>query len=259
MTGLLLESSDEFHIKEYERLKSLPGFNEIFSEDEIKSCPLTLRFTGDGVILTDGVLSLKGDLSAMKRRVLKEMWRHELLSRAARLKSNESGTELPVCIDATAGLGEDSLILSAAGYKVFMFEKNPVIAELLRDSLRRALDDPEICGLAQRMVLTEGDSIEGIRDFARENGVPGIIYLDPMFPGREKTGKIKKKFQLLQKLESPCTDGEGLLRAAMEAGPSRIIIKRPEKGEALGGRLPDFSYTGGTVRYDCFGKGAVYD
>ena len=47
---------------------------------------------------------------------------------------------------------------------------------------------------------------------AREE-IPDVILLDPMFPERRKSALIKKKFQLLQKLERPCADGEELLSA----------------------------------------------
>ena len=72
-----------------------------------------------------------------------------------------------------------------------------------------------------------------------------------MFPGRQKSGLVKKKAQLLQKLEKPCEDEEGLLQAAVSAGPRKIVIKRPLKGPFLAGRKPDYSITGKTIRYDC--------
>ena len=80
---------------------------------------------------------------------------------------------------------------------------------------------------------------------------PDIVLLDPMFPGRQKSGLVKKKAQLLQKLEKPCEDEEGLLQAAVSAGPRKIVIKRPLKGPFLAGRKPDYSITGKTIRYDC--------
>ena len=80
---------------------------------------------------------------------------------------------------------------------------------------------------------------------------PDVILLDPMFPEREKSSLIKKKFQLLQKLESPCPDEAALLKAALAAQPHKIIVKRPLKGPFLAGRKPDFSIKGKSVRYDC--------
>ncbi|MFR7797411.1 MAG: class I SAM-dependent methyltransferase [Collinsella sp.] len=41
-------------------------------------------------------------------------------------------------IDATAGFGEDSLLLAAAGFTVDLYEQDCVIAALLKDALDRA-------------------------------------------------------------------------------------------------------------------------
>ena len=81
---------------------------------------------------------------------------------------------------------------------------------------------------------------------------PDVVLLDPMFPAREKSALIKKKFQLLQKLEKPCSDETSLLEAAFAANPHKIVIKRPIKGPFLADRKPDYSIKGKSVRYDCF-------
>lgn len=89
-------------------------------------------------------------------------------------------------------------------------------------------------------------SIEG--DTARP---PDIILLDPMFPERQKSGLVKKKFQLIHNLECPCNDEKEMLEAAMAAEPKKIIIKRPLKGPYLAGVKPSYSLTGKSIRYDC--------
>ena len=167
----------------------------------------------------------------------------ELLVRAARVR----GVEAPTAVDATAGLGEDSLLLAAAGFTVTMFEKDPVIAALLRDALERAASDPQLAGVAARMTLVEGDSVAGLRelDFS-----PDVVFLDPMFPERTKSAAVKKKFQLLHHLERPCDNEEELLDAALAARPRKIVIKRPPKGPWLAGAKPSHSIAGKAVRYD---------
>jgi len=99
------------------------------------------------------------------------------------------------------------------------------------------------------MEVREEDSI---RAMAGLETPPDLILLDPMFPERRKSALIKKKFQLLQRLESPCTDEEEMVSAALAAGPRRLIIKRPLKGPYLAGRKPDYSIKGKAIRYDCF-------
>lgn len=195
--------------------------------------------------LTDGKLQIFADLSADARRLRPNNLGGELLVRAARFK-NRPGPF--TAVDATAGFGEDSLLLAAAGFDVTMFEYNPVIAALLADGLRRAAEDPALAEIVARMHLICGDSTKGMRELGFS---PDAVLLDPMFPERQKSGSIKKKFQLLQRLESPCSTEEELLSAALAANPRKIVIKRPAKGPYLAGRKPSYSVAGNSVRYDC--------
>lgn len=206
---------------------------------------LVLSFGKEGLSLNSGKLSLIADLTTMLPRVKDEMWKHELIAKASKFKNVEGNL---TAIDATAGLGEDSLILAAAGFSVILYEYDPVIAALLKDALRRAKKVPELKEMVQRMTLVEGDSIRGMTQRVDE---VDLIYLDPMFPERQKSCLIKKKFQLLQKLESPCSDEEELLQAALVAKPKRIMIKRPAKGPYIAGVKPAYSILGKSIRYDC--------
>ena len=206
---------------------------------------LHLRLDADGLSLVDGDLSMRGDFAKLLPRVIKGRLAGEMLVKAAKRKNFG---ERSVLIDATAGMGEDSFLLAAAGFEVHMYEYDPIIAALLEDTLKRAMEDPELCDIAGRMKLYKEDSIRALS--GREEKVD-VVLLDPMFPERQKSALIKKKFQLLQQLERPCSDEEELFRAAMEAGPKKIIIKRPLKGPFLAGRKPDYSLTGKAIRYDC--------
>ncbi len=220
---------------------------------------LSLTEDANGLCLTDGKMTMRGDLSKMIPRIKRGVVGTELLVRAARLK-DMSGT--PTLIDATAGMGEDSLLLAAAGFNVILYEYNPVIAALLKDSLLRAARIPELADAVSRMSVAEGDSAEymrTLRSAAHEDSspssvndrLPDVIYLDPMFPESGKNALIKKKFQLLRQLELPCSNEEELLEAAVAAGPHKIVIKRPIKGPYLAGRKPSYSIEGKAVRYDC--------
>ena len=213
-----------------------------------KTAGLT-RDSGE-LVLTDGTLTLRADLSRIERRIAGGRWRHELLIKAARPKPVPGGTLSAV--DMTAGLGEDSFLLAAAGYRVELCERDPVIFALLEDALRRAALMPSLSEAASRMHASCADSREVL---SRLETRPDLIYLDPMFPERKKSALTKKKFQLLHQLESPCSDEEAslLLQAARAARPGRIIIKRPPKGPCLAGVTPSWSVTGKTVRYDCIG------
>lgn len=205
---------------------------------------LSLLLDQAGLALQYQGQSLRGDFSDMTNRLRAGNLQREMLVKAARVK----GIPSPLVIDATAGMGEDALILAAAGFRVQLYERDPVIAALLKDSLRRAARIPEFSDVTGRMELHEGDSIAVMR---RLTIPPDVILLDPMFPEKQKSSLTKKKFQLLHLLERPCEEEDTLLQAAVEAGPRKIIIKRPLKGSYLSGRKPDYSLKGKAIRYDC--------
>ena len=84
-----------------------------------------------GLALVGEGMELRCDLAGMLPRIKPGRLSRELLVRAARIK----GVEQPRAIDATAGFGEDALLLAAAGFHVQLFEHDPVIAALLADGL----------------------------------------------------------------------------------------------------------------------------
>ena len=241
-----------------------------------------LRFDLNGLSLVQGKMELRGDFGQMHRRVLGGHLQHEKLLRAARWKGMPDD---PIAVDATAGLGEDSFILAAAGFHVIMCEYNPIIAALLADALERAQNGPSlsrgggvddltgvgaeerkragrysdsfeseeiasrISEIANRMELITGNGIDILPTLEKH---PDLIYLDPMFPAKQKSGISTKKLQLFQQLETPCEAEEELLKAAFEARPQRIVVKRPIKGKPLAGRKPGYAIECRNVRYDCY-------
>ena len=124
-----------------------------------------------------------------------------------------------------------------------------VVAVLLKDALRRAKKHPKLKDIAARMQLVENNSVDELK--SRVDDID-LIYLDPMFPGRQKSGLINKKLQLIQKLEPPCSDEVELFEAAIQAKPSKIIVKRPLKSPFLAGKNPTYELKGKAIRYDCY-------
>ncbi len=216
-----------------------------YEKSDIQSDGLVLRFNADGLTLVGDGQELRADFTRMLPRLRQNNLQGELLVKAAKIKGADH--EL-TAIDATAGFGEDSLLLAAAGFSVRLYEYNPVIAALLRDALRRASEMPELADTVGRMQLFEEDSVTALYGLSSP---PDVILLDPMFPARQKSALVKKKFQLIHQLEQPCTDEEKMVRAAIEVRPHKIVIKRPPKGPYLAGIKPAFSLTGKAVRFDC--------
>lgn len=211
----------------------------------VSAAGLQLGKNEKGLVLEGNGQLLQADLEKMLPRLRQANLEREMLVKASRVKGVE-GT--PVAVDATAGFAEDSLLLAAAGFRVILFERDPVIALLLCDALERAKSHEILGPIVERMELHQEDSIEGIKKLKI---VPDIILLDPMFPQRQKSALIKKKFQLLQQLEKPCEEEAELLDAAIQAGPRKVVIKRPLKGPYLAGKKPSHSMEGKAIRYDC--------
>lgn len=211
---------------------------------------LFLSLEGKGLSLRQGNLSMMGDFVEMLPRLKQSNLEHEMLVKAARIKG-ENPKDLQI-LDATAGMGEDSLILAAAGFNVLMYEYDSIIAELLIDTINRAMNEDSLKEIVSRMEAHSGDSIKVMSTTSVTNRKVDIMLLDPMFPERKKSGLIKKKFQLLQQLECPCSNEEELFEAAKAANPRKIIVKRPAKGPFLAGAKPSYSVPGKAIRYDCY-------
>ena len=218
-----------------------------------------LPITPDGIELvrrTEGLtlvghdgLELRGDFARLLPRLRPSALRGELLVRAARVK----GVPSPRVVDATAGLGEDSFLLAAAGFTVTLYERDAVIAALLSDALERAQRDEDLREIARRMTLVEGDGEAALRAMkASPETSPDVVYLDPMFPERRKSAAVKKKLQLMQLLEQPCVDEREFLDAAFEASPRKIVVKRPAKGPHLANVKPSYALAGKAVRFDVY-------
>ena len=215
------------------------------NEDMIMLC-----LSSSGLSLQKGNMSLHCYFQDMLSRIKPGKLQSELLVKAAKIKSSNSSVSTSLtAIDATAGLGQDSFLLAAAGFSVHMYEQDPIIAALLRDALQQANHNPNLFPITQRMHLYEKNSILALQTITE---TPDVIYLDPMFPARTKSAAVKKKFQLLHELEQPCENEEVLLQAAEALHPRKIVVKRMLKGPYLAQKKPSYSLKGKSIRYDCY-------
>lgn len=175
----------------------------------------------------------------------------ELLGRAVGAGKRET---LHV-VDATAGLGRDSFVLADSGCQVTLLERSPLVHALLRDGLQRARDggDDWLRSVVARMELVGADACDWLRQLAAP---VDVIYLDPMFPERRKSARVKKEMWLFQTLletegDGVSTDGK-LLSLALESAVYRVVVKRPLKAAPLDMRKPGFSLKGKAVRFDVY-------
>lgn len=153
-------------------------------------------------------------------------------------------------LDATAGLGQDAFVLASLGCQVTLFERSPIIHALLSDGLARAALNEQSAPLAARMVLQPGNSIEWLAK--AQQGCADVIYLDPMFPHRDKSALAKKEMQVFRTVVGDDDDSPELLAAALAVATYRVVLKRPRKAEPVHGPAPTTRIEGKSSRYDIY-------
>jgi 16S rRNA (guanine1516-N2)-methyltransferase len=168
-----------------------------------------------------------------------------LLYKAVKLKGDAN----PHIIDANGGWARDAFFLAQQGFTVTVIERVEVIFKLLTDARERALAHPELQEIMARMSFIHGDA----REFLQQEIHSKVIYLDPMFPARIKSAKVKKDLQILQSLaETSIDDPNELFFLARQKAAERVIVKRPLNAPFLAEVKPDFQYLGKTVRFDVY-------
>lgn len=161
----------------------------------------------------------------------------------------------PRVLDCTAGLGKDAFVLASLGCQMTLIERQPLIAALLEDGLARARGDDETGPIVARMTLLTGNAIEHLRQWQGEP--PQVIYLDPMFPHREKSALVKKEMRVFRPLVGDDLDAPALLEAALALATHRVVVKRPRKAPIIEGARPSHSLEGKSSRYDIYPKKAL--
>ncbi|TBW57881.1 SAM-dependent methyltransferase [Marinobacter halodurans] len=158
-------------------------------------------------------------------------------------------------VDATAGLGQDAYVLAGLGCDLTLLERSPIIHALLADGLARAAEDVHAAALVARMHLESGNSIDWLR--GRPGPLADVIYLDPMFPHRDKTALVKKEMALFRPIVGDDDDAPALLAAALEKARYRVVVKRPRKAPTIEGPAPSTQLEGKSSRYDIYALKAL--
>jgi len=154
----------------------------------------------------------------------------------------------PHVLDATAGLGRDSFVLAGLGCQVTMMERMPIVAALLENGLARAQLNSEIKDIVDRLSLIHASSIENMT-LAQQ---PDVIYLDPMYPHREKSAAVKKEMRIFQTLVGEDLDADALLEPALKLAKYRVVVKRPSYAPPLANKAPATSIKMKKNRFDVY-------
>lgn len=154
----------------------------------------------------------------------------------------------PHVLDATAGLGRDAFVLASLGCQVTMIERMPVVAALLENGLERAKLNSEVSEIANRISLIFSSSIENMSQTVS----PDVIYLDPMYPHREKSAAVKKEMRVFQSLVGEDLDADALLSPALALAHYRVVVKRPSYAPELDNKKPSTTINMKKNRFDVY-------
>ena len=194
----------------------------------------------------------------------------DFASGAAQYRRTKGGGELiakavqhtaqPVVWDTTGGLGRDSFVLANLNLAVHTFEQHPAVFALLQDGLHRAAQSPEIAAIAARITLHQGNAAALMPALAAQTGQPDVVYLDPMYPERQKSAAVKKEMAYFHALlgqpenerGNPNANDAALFQAARAVAKKRIVVKRPRLGAFLCGEKPAYQYAGKSTRFDVY-------
>jgi len=158
----------------------------------------------------------------------------------------------PYVLDAAAGLGKDAFVMVSLGCTVKMVERSPIVGALLQDGLIRGSEDADIAPLVNNMSLVVADSVEYMQSKSLLQDPPDIVYLDPMYPERKKSAKVKKEMQTLQHLLGHGDDFQLLLDAALACATKRVVVKRPKGAGPLSARAPTHTIESKKTRFDIY-------
>ncbi len=184
----------------------------------------------------------QGEVAIRANKVSKS---NEVIAKAIGCKSHYR----PKVLDATAGMGRDSLMMAMLGCDVIMQERNFAIYHLLANALQRLKDSPNFnSSFIQNIVLQKQDSISSL--FTDEN--IDVVYLDPMFPERKKTALVKKEMRLFKLIAGEDLDADQLFLNAIKSGAKRVVVKRPKGAPLLANKKPSHEIRAKKFRYDVY-------
>lgn len=168
-----------------------------------------------------------------------------------------SGKFYPQVLDLTAGLGGDSFVLASLGCTLTMLERNPIVHSLLADGLARANaskeNDSELVAIMERITLIQCNSADYLEQWGIDGSLSAdVVYLDPMFPERKKSAKVKKQMQAFHAIVGTDPDADKLLALALNVANYRVVVKRPTGAEYLADKKPSYSLEGKSTRYDIY-------
>jgi 16S rRNA (guanine1516-N2)-methyltransferase len=229
-----------------ERAKELAQQLELPFSDQQQASTYTLLLTANHLELRANnenfqplyIDFLQGKNAYRQRQGYKD----ELLVKAIGVKSNYK----PTIVDLTAGLGRDGFILASLDCEVMMLERSKIIYALLQDGLARL---KATTNLSATLLLQDAKLF--LSALTSEN-YPDVIYLDPMFPVRQKSALVKKEMRILRDLLGDDLDADQLFQLALQKAKQRVVVKRHRLAPLISDQKPSLSYVGKSTRFDVY-------
>ncbi|NJN50533.1 MAG: class I SAM-dependent methyltransferase [Gammaproteobacteria bacterium] len=153
-------------------------------------------------------------------------------------------------LDAMAGLGLDGLTLAAWGCHVTMIEASPDVFAVLCDGVRRLHAVWGGHGAIETRCADARTVLSSAQRF-------DVVYLDPMFPSRNKGALPQKRSQTLAiaaaraAVDIPLAE---LIPMAIPIASQRVVLKRRARGAAA--VAPAWTVAANRVRFDVY-RGAA--
>lgn len=172
---------------------------------------------------------------------------NQTLARATGLNKNK---HLHI-IDATGGLARDAFVLASLGAEIQILEQSPILCLLIESALQAGSLDPSITHITQRMTVHHCNSVEALYE-PQHFKAADVIYMDPMYPSRQKNAAVKKDMQLLHLMIGADHSAEKLLDAALKSAIKRVVVKRPIKAPPLSTHRLAGDVSSKNTRYDIY-------
>lgn len=152
-------------------------------------------------------------------------------------------------LDVTGGLGGDAMVLASVGCTVTVCERHPMIALLLESALKLATAKLDFASRVHLQIVNAQDFL------LSKNQEFQVIYLDPMYPIKEKSALPRKEMQILEELVGSDSDQAQLFELALSKASERVVVKRPKTAPPFSTSshmVPTHSFEGTTTRYDMY-------
>ena len=212
---------------------------------------LQLRFDTQGLSLYDRELDASIAIDFLKGAVAhRERFgggKGQAIAKAIGLNRYDS----PSVMDVTAGLARDAWVLATLGCRMTLLERSAVLCAMITAAVEQARSDNGSGTVDNIIDVLQKDSIEHLASL-ESPALPDVIYMDPMYPERNKSALVKKDMQVLHKLIGATPDESELLEWAKRQAKRRVVVKRPVGAPCVAGLTPSHQINSKKTRYDVY-------